>query len=197
MRVLDQAEQIAQKAGDTYVTVERMLLALVLATTTDAGKALADAGVKAEALNAAINELRGGRTADTQSRRGPLRRAQEIRPRPHPGGARRQARSGDRPRRGDPPHRPDPRPADQEQSGADRRARRRQDRDRRRPGAAHRQWRRARQPQGPAADGARHGLADRRRQISRRVRGAAEGRARRGPTGARATSSCSSTRCTP
>ncbi|HYD36180.1 MAG TPA: Clp protease N-terminal domain-containing protein, partial [Allosphingosinicella sp.] len=66
MRVLDQAEQIAQKAGDSYVTVERLLLALVL-SKTDAGRALADAGVKAEALNAAINELRGGRTADTQS----------------------------------------------------------------------------------------------------------------------------------
>jgi ATP-dependent Clp protease ATP-binding subunit ClpB len=67
VRVLDQAQQVANKAGDSYVTVERMLLALVLATTTAAGKALAEAGVKAEALNAAINELRGGRTADTQS----------------------------------------------------------------------------------------------------------------------------------
>jgi ATP-dependent Clp protease ATP-binding subunit ClpB len=67
IRVLDQAEQIAQKAGDSYVTVERLLLALVLAKGTDAGKALADAGLKADALNAAINELRGGRTADTQS----------------------------------------------------------------------------------------------------------------------------------
>jgi ATP-dependent Clp protease ATP-binding subunit ClpB len=67
LRVLDGAEQIAQKAGDSYVTVERMLLALVLAKATDAGKALADAGVKPEALNAAINELRGGRSADTQS----------------------------------------------------------------------------------------------------------------------------------
>jgi ATP-dependent Clp protease ATP-binding subunit ClpB len=67
IRVLDQAEQVAQKAGDSYVTVERMLLALVLAKNTDAGKALADAGVKADALNAAINEIRGGRTADTQS----------------------------------------------------------------------------------------------------------------------------------
>ena len=66
LRVLDQAEQIAQKAGDSYVTVERLLLALVL-SKTDAGKALQDAGVKPEALNAAINELRGGRTADTQS----------------------------------------------------------------------------------------------------------------------------------
>ena len=44
LRVLDQAEQIAQKAGDSYVTVERMLLALVL-SKTNAGKALGDAGV--------------------------------------------------------------------------------------------------------------------------------------------------------
>jgi ATP-dependent Clp protease ATP-binding subunit ClpB len=67
IRVLDMAEQVAQKAGDSYVTVERLLLALVLSPNTDAGKALADAGVKADALNAAINELRGGRSADTQS----------------------------------------------------------------------------------------------------------------------------------
>src|SRR3546814_2985488 len=67
VRVLDQAEQVAQKAGDSYVTVERLLLALVLASTTAEGKAHAAAGVKAEALKAAINESRGGRTADTAS----------------------------------------------------------------------------------------------------------------------------------
>jgi len=67
VRLLDQAEQVAQKAGDSYVTVERMLLALTLAGATAAGKALAEAGVRAEALNAAINELRGGRSADTAS----------------------------------------------------------------------------------------------------------------------------------
>lgn len=65
VRVLDQAEQIAQKAGDSYVTVERLLLALALSPNTTAGKALSNAGVHADALNAAINELRGGRTADT------------------------------------------------------------------------------------------------------------------------------------
>ena len=65
VRVLDSAEQVAQKAGDSFVTVERLLLALTLATTTTAGKALAAAGVKADALNAAINQLRQGRTADT------------------------------------------------------------------------------------------------------------------------------------
>ena len=139
-----QAEQIATKAGDSYVTVERLLLALTLASTTAAGKALAAAGVKPDALNAAINQIRAGPHRRHGGRRRPLRRAQEIRARPDPGGARRQARSGDRPRRGDPPHHPDPRAPHQEQSGADRRARRRQDRDRRGPRAAHRQWRRAR-----------------------------------------------------
>ena len=65
VRVLDAAEQVAQKAGDSYVTVERLLLALALAKTSTAGKALAAAAVTAEGLNAAINELRGGRSADT------------------------------------------------------------------------------------------------------------------------------------
>ncbi len=65
VRVLDQAEQIAEKAGDSFVTVERLLLALVLAKTTKAGKALEAANVKAEALNEAINELRKGKTADS------------------------------------------------------------------------------------------------------------------------------------
>ncbi|WP_443971835.1 ATP-dependent chaperone ClpB [Sphingobium sp. CR28] len=67
VRVLDQAEQIAQKAGDSYVTVERLLVALALSLNTAAGKALQAAGVRADALNSAINNLRGGRTADTAS----------------------------------------------------------------------------------------------------------------------------------
>ncbi|WCT73420.1 ATP-dependent chaperone ClpB [Sphingomonas naphthae] len=65
IRTLDQAQQIAAKAGDSFVTVERMLLALTLATTTAAGKALAEAGVTPQGINAAIDALRGGRTADT------------------------------------------------------------------------------------------------------------------------------------
>ena len=67
VRLLDQAEQIAGKAGDSFVTVERMLLALTLASTTEAGKALAKAGLTPDALNTAINELRKGKTADTAS----------------------------------------------------------------------------------------------------------------------------------
>src|SRR5437016_7698504 len=67
IRILDQAKQIAKKAGDSYVTVERILLAMALAKTTDVGAALAKAGVTPQNLNAAIEKLRGGRTADTQA----------------------------------------------------------------------------------------------------------------------------------
>ena len=66
IRVLDQAEQIAQKAGDSYVTVERILLAMALAKGTDVANSLQKAGVTPQNLNAAIDKLRGGRTADTQ-----------------------------------------------------------------------------------------------------------------------------------
>ena len=64
-RVLDQAEEIAKKAGDSFVTVERMLVALALSLNTPAGKALKEAGATAEGLNTAINNLRQGRSADT------------------------------------------------------------------------------------------------------------------------------------
>ena len=65
VRVLDQAEQIADKADDSFVTVERLLLAVALSKQSKAGKALADAGLTPEALNTAINELRKGKTADS------------------------------------------------------------------------------------------------------------------------------------
>jgi ATP-dependent Clp protease ATP-binding subunit ClpB len=65
VRILDQAEQIATKAGDSFVTVERLLVALALSLTTAAGKALKAAGAAPEALIAAINQLRQGRNADT------------------------------------------------------------------------------------------------------------------------------------
>ena len=67
IRLLDQAEQVAQKAGDTFVTVERLLLAIALSASSTAGRALASAGVKPEALTKAIDALRGGRLADTAS----------------------------------------------------------------------------------------------------------------------------------
>ena len=64
-RLFESADQIAEKAGDRFVTAERLLLALTLATGTPAARILADAGLTAEALNGAINELRKGRTADS------------------------------------------------------------------------------------------------------------------------------------
>ena len=66
-RLFDNAEKIAQKAGDSYVTVERLLLALAMEKGAEAAKILANAGVSAQTLNAAINDLRKGRTADSAS----------------------------------------------------------------------------------------------------------------------------------
>ncbi|MAY19088.1 MAG: ATP-dependent chaperone ClpB [Erythrobacteraceae bacterium] len=64
VRVLDSAEQLAEKAKDAYVTVERLLTALAMApgATGDAMKA---AGITPQALNAAIEHLRGGKKADS------------------------------------------------------------------------------------------------------------------------------------
>src|SRR5580658_4171284 len=66
-RVFDNAEKIAQKAGDSFVTVERLLVALAMEKGADAGRILANAGVTPQTLNAAINDLRKGRTADSAS----------------------------------------------------------------------------------------------------------------------------------
>ena len=65
--MFDQAQKIAEKAGDSFVTVERLLLALALEKDSEAGKILARAGVTPQNLNAAIEALRKGRTADSAS----------------------------------------------------------------------------------------------------------------------------------
>ena len=62
-RLFEQAEQVAKKAGDSFVTVEVLLLALALSAGTAAGKVLADAGVTAQNLNRAIEDKRKGRKA--------------------------------------------------------------------------------------------------------------------------------------
>jgi len=66
-RLFDQAEQVAEKAGDSFVTVERLLLALALDKDSDAGALLKKGGVTPQNLNAAIEALRKGRTADSAS----------------------------------------------------------------------------------------------------------------------------------
>ncbi len=65
-RVLAETEKIAEKAGDSYISVERLLTALALAKT-GARKILELAGVNAQSLNAVINDLRKGKTADSAS----------------------------------------------------------------------------------------------------------------------------------
>ncbi|MEJ0095495.1 MAG: ATP-dependent chaperone ClpB [Methylocella sp.] len=66
-RIFDNAEKIAEKAGDSYVTVERLLLALAMDKSSEAGKIIEKAGVTPQNLNKAIEELRKGRTADNAS----------------------------------------------------------------------------------------------------------------------------------
>ncbi len=63
-KVIDEAEQIAKKAGDSFVPVERLLTALAV-VKSKAKDALDAGGVTAKALNAAINDIRKGRTADS------------------------------------------------------------------------------------------------------------------------------------
>ena len=64
--VLDEAEKLAKKAGDSFVPVERVLTALAV-VKSKAKEALDAGGVDAKKLNAAINDIRKGRTADSAS----------------------------------------------------------------------------------------------------------------------------------
>src|SRR4030088_1578972 len=66
-RLFDQAEQLAEKAGDSFVTVEYMLLAVALASGTDAAEVLKRNGITAQSLRQAIDNIRKGRKADTAS----------------------------------------------------------------------------------------------------------------------------------
>ncbi len=65
-RVMMEAEKLADKAGDKFVTVERILQALVMTDGTKAYEILRNAGVNAAKLNQAINEYRKGRVADSE-----------------------------------------------------------------------------------------------------------------------------------
>jgi ATP-dependent Clp protease ATP-binding subunit ClpB len=66
-RLFSEAEKVAEKSGDSFVTVERLLLAMTLLKDTPAAKALAAAGVTAQSLNRAIEDIRKGRRADSAS----------------------------------------------------------------------------------------------------------------------------------
>ncbi len=64
-RILESAVKIAEKAGDSFVTAERLLLALALAAGSEVAKILSDSGLTPQNLNTAINAIRKGRTADS------------------------------------------------------------------------------------------------------------------------------------
>ncbi|MFK7865828.1 MAG: ATP-dependent chaperone ClpB [Alphaproteobacteria bacterium] len=64
-RLLDQAQTLAKRQGDQYVTAEIMLLAIALEQKSEAGKALKSANITPETLKQAIAEMRKGRTASS------------------------------------------------------------------------------------------------------------------------------------
>jgi ATP-dependent Clp protease ATP-binding subunit ClpB len=162
--VLGEAEKLAQKAGDSFVAVERMLTALAM-VKSGAKDALDAGAVNAQALNAAINDLRKGRTADSAgaedsyealkkyardlteaAREGKIDpiigRDEEIR---------RAMQVLSRRTKNNPVLIGEP--------GVGKTAIAR-------AGPAHRGWRRAGEPAQQEADGARHGRADRGREVS-------------------------------
>lgn len=63
-RLIEAADQLAKKSGDEFVTLERMLQALVI-EKSKASDILGHAGVNAQNLNHAVNEMRKGRTASS------------------------------------------------------------------------------------------------------------------------------------
>ena len=175
-RIMSVAENEAKGLQDDYTSVEHVLLAMAQ-SSGEVGRIFREAGLTKDKLLACAARRARQSARDDQGSRGDVQVARALRPRPHARGGARQARSGHRARRGDPAHRPSAFAAHEKQPGADRRSRRRQDRDRRGPRAAHRARRRSRGAEEQAHRLARHGRADRRREVSRRVRRAPQGRA--------------------
>ena len=176
LQVLSRSADIAAEMKDDFVSTEHLLIALAT-VESPARTVLTDAGATGRVAARRADD--GARVA-AGHHAGPrvdLPGAGEVRRRPDRRRPRGQARPGDRAGLRDPPRGPGAVPAHQEQPGADRRARRRQDRRRRGAGPAGGRQRRARLPQGPQRALARPGRDGRRREVPRRVRGAAQGRA--------------------
>ena len=147
-RVLELAVEEARSLGHNYVGTEHLLLGLIREGEGVAAKVLLELGVDRKRVREETLKLLGGTPSSTprHGARGAPRDAgaEPVRPRPHPARPRGQARPGDRAREGDRARHPGAVAPQEEQPGADRRARRGQDRDRRGPGAAHRLRRRCR-----------------------------------------------------
>jgi len=66
-KIFAAAEELAKKAGDSFVTVERLLTAMAIEKSAKTAEILSKAGITPQALNRVIEDLRKGRTADTAS----------------------------------------------------------------------------------------------------------------------------------
>jgi hypothetical protein len=191
-KVLELAMGEARELNHSYVGTEHLLLGLLREEKGIAAQVLTDAGVNLEAARAETLRLLGtempqggaptGRDGDApaaataaRARRSPRRRARSLLPRPHDAGRRGAARSDDRALQGDRARDGGAVAPQEEQSGAHRRAGRGQDGDRRGARAAHLEQQLPGLAARPSRALARHGGGDRRHQVSRPVRGAAQG----------------------
>ena len=192
-KVLELAMSEARELNHSYVGTEHLLLGLLREEKGIAAQVLTDAGVNLDAARAETLRILGTEMPQQRCARQPAGSAQPqpaaaegreevedagarpLLPRSHAARRRGSARSDDRAREGDPARDGSADAPQEEQPGAHRRARRRQDGDRRRAGAAHRERRvpgvAARQPRAVA----RHGGGHRGHEVSRPVRGAPQG----------------------
>ena len=183
-RLLDTAQQEADRLKDEYVSVEHLLLALISeGPTTAAGRLLHDEGVTTDRFLEALTKIRGNQRVTSAMPESAYEALVKYGTRSGGRGGQRAARPGDWPRRRDQAGHPDPVAKDQEQPGADRRPRRGQDGHRGGPGPADQPRRRTRGTAGQDDLQPGHGVPGGRGQVPRRVRGAASGRPERGQRG--------------
>ena len=136
--VLERAFDEASRFKDEFVSTEHLLLAIAAQKRDPAGQLLDRAGATHDAILKALVSIRGTQRVTDPESRNQIPGARALRRRPHRIRPRGQARPGHRPRRRNPPRDAGAQPPHQEQPRAHRRARRRQDRHRGRPGPAHR-----------------------------------------------------------
>ena len=140
----DGAGRKPTRLKDEFVSTEHLLLALAGEAGRDGGRAAAPAARRhADRVLEALDVGARHPARDRPESRGQVPGARALRARPDRARAQGQARPGHRPRRGNPPRHPGALAPHEEQPGADRRARRRQDGHRRGPRPAHRPRRRA------------------------------------------------------
>ena len=140
--VLDAAEKEMAKLKDEFLSAEHYLLALTSASVP-AARALKELGVTRDKLMQALQQVRGSQRVTDQNPEGKYQTLEKYGRDLTSYGAAGQDRSGHRARRRNPPRDAGAFAPHEKQSGADRRTGRRQDGDRRRPGAPHHLRRRA------------------------------------------------------